>query len=139
MVTKEICNLANEIFRVDPKILHLGLIDLEGHVLLDQSTGTPEPIEPGQDRIMFYYQVGLSRSRREQFNDVHGKTTYVHIMRGKMQQLVLYLPMITVYLTLERTTSPDNVKEIADKIRNIGGEAITVAIKSHIFYSSNQD
>ena len=50
VIIKEISNLANEIFRVDPKILHLGLIDLEGHVLLDQSTSTPEPIEPGQDR-----------------------------------------------------------------------------------------
>lgn len=85
MISKEVRTLASEILKTDPQIIHLGLIDLEGHVLLDQSSASSDPIEPDTDRILFYYQVGLRRSRREHFNDVYGKMDYIHILREKMQ------------------------------------------------------
>ena len=119
MVSQEIRKVASEIFKLDPQIIHLGLIDLEGHVLIDQSSMSSEPLEPDKDRMMFYYQVGLRRSRREHFNDTYGLTQYVHIVREKMQQLILYLPMITVYLTLDKDLSPERISQIAKKVQNI--------------------
>jgi len=136
MVTKEINNLADEIFSIDPTIVHLALIDLEGQVLLEHSTGTKIAQKTDTERIMFYYQVGLRRSRREHFNDSYGETTYVHIVREKMHQLILYLSMLTVYLTLNKSATPDEIKKIAEKIRKIDQETITVAIKSHMFSDS---
>ncbi|MGI0003220.1 MAG: hypothetical protein ACRD92_06180 [Nitrosopumilaceae archaeon] len=133
MVSAEIRELARNIFKVDPNIIHLGLIDLEGHVLLDQSSSASEPMEPDEDRIMFYYQVGLRRSRREHFNEAYGHTTYIHIQREKIQQLVLYLPMLTVYLTIEKDVTPDGIAKIAGKIRNIDEEVLSKAVKS-LFY-----
>ena len=65
-------------------IQHIGLIDLEGHPLTDQSSASSVANEPDEDRIMFYYQVGLRRGRREYFNDVYGMTDYIHIIREKM-------------------------------------------------------
>ncbi|MGI0003792.1 MAG: hypothetical protein ACREAX_00700, partial [Candidatus Nitrosotenuis sp.] len=119
MASKEIRDLASVIFRTSAQIVHLGLIDLEGHVLLDQSSASTEPMEPDKDRMMFYYQVGLRRSRREHFNDVYGPTQYVHVIRTNMQQLVIYLPMITIYLTIDESTKPDEVATLAKKIQNI--------------------
>ena len=130
MVSAEIRELARNIFKVDPSIIHLGLIDLEGHVLLDQSSSASEPMEPDEDRIMFYYQVGLRRSRREHFNETYGHTAYIHIQREKIQQLVLYLPMFTVYLTIEKNVNPDGIAKIAEKIRNIDEEVLRKAVKS---------
>jgi len=57
LVSQEVEKLADEIFKVDPKIVHVGLIDLEGHILLDQSAAASKPTEPDTDRIMFYYQT----------------------------------------------------------------------------------
>lgn len=133
MVSQEIRKLASEIFKTDPQIVHLGLIDLEGHVLIDQASLAPEPYEPDKDRMMFYLQVGLRRSRREHFNEAYGLTQYVHIVREKMQQLILYMPMITVYLTLDKDLTPDRIAQVAKKIQNIDKQIVENAITSSVF------
>lgn len=133
MVSTEIRELARQIFKIHPHIEHLGLIDLEGHVLLDQSSSAPEPTEPDEQRMMFYYQVGLRRSRREHFNQFYGQTNYIHIVREKMQQLVLYLPMITIYLTVDKTVNPDGIAKIAEKTHELDMDLVNEAIRS-IFY-----
>jgi hypothetical protein len=133
LVSKEVEELAVQIFDADPKIVHQGIIDLEGHVLLDQSSSASEPMEPDPDRIKFYNQLGLRRNSREHFDDVYGKTEYVHIIRENMQQMILYLPMITIYLTLEKSITPEEVKVTAQKIKFIDKEIITNAIRSQIF------
>ena len=128
--SKEVKQLAAEIFNADQNIVHQGIIDLEGHVLLDQSSSASEPMEPDPDRIKFYNQIGLRRINREYFDDSYGKTEYVHIIRENMQQLILYLPMITIYLTLEKSITPEEVKAAALKIKFIGNEFITNEINS---------
>ena len=130
MVSSEIGKLADEVFKVDPKIQHLGLIDLEGHILLDQSAGAKSPNEPNTDRIMFYYQVGLRRSRREHFNDVYGETDYIHIVRKKMQQMMLYLPMLTIYLTIDQSSTCEDVKQISNRIQEINKNLVEQAVTS---------
>ena len=130
VVSQEIETLADEVFKVDPKIQHLGLIDLEGHIMLDQSTGSKEPNKPNTDRIMFYYQVGLRRSRREHFNDAYGETTYIHIVRKKMQQMILYLPMLTIYLTIDQSSTPKDVVQISERISNMDKTIVEKAVTS---------
>ncbi len=132
-IAKEIKELASAIFKTAPQIVHLGLIDLEGHVLLDQSSASPEPMEPDKDRMMFYYQVGLRRSRREHFNNAYGLTQYVHVVRENMQQLIIYLPMLTIYLTVDGATKPDEIATIAKKVQNINKDTLEKAVKS-LFY-----
>lgn len=138
MVSQEIRRLASEIFKTDSQIVHLGLIDLEGHVLIDQSSLSSEPYEPDKDRMMFYYQVGLRRSRREHFNQAYGLTQYIHIVREKMQQLILYLPMITVYLTLDKDLSPDRIAQIAKKVQNIDKQIVDDATNSLFFINKTK-
>ena len=128
--SKEIEQLASEVFKADPKIVHQGLIDLEGNVLLDQSSAASKPMEPDPDRIKFYKQINLRRGTREHFDDAYGKTDYVHITREKMQQMILYLPMITIYLTFEKSITPEEVKVAAQKIKFIDNDLIANAIKS---------
>jgi len=128
--SKEVKQLAVEIFNADQNIVHQGIIDLEGHVLLDQSSSATEPMEPDPDRIKFYNQISQRRINREYFDDSYGKTEYVHIIRENMQQMILYLPMITIYLTLEKSITPEEVKAAALKIKFIGNEFITNAINS---------
>ena len=130
LASNEVKQLAAEIFNADQNIVHQGIIDLEGHVLLDQSSSASEPMEPDPDRIKFYNQISLRRNSREYFDDAYGKTEYVHIIRENMQQMILYLPMITIYLTLEKSITPEEVKAAALKIKFIGNKFITNAINS---------
>ena len=124
MASKETEQLAAEIFNADPQIVHLGLIDLEGNVLLDQSSAASAPMEPDPDRIEFYHQLDARRSAREHFDEAYGKTDYIHITREKMQQVILYLPKITVYLTLEKSMTPEEVKAAAQKIKFIENDVM---------------
>lgn len=133
MVTKEMKDLIHEIFSSNPRIQRAAIIDLEGNVLIDQLSDSPNPLEINDKLIMFYYQIGLRRSRREYFNDEYGPVSYVHIIREKMQQMTLYLPMITVYLTIDKEVSPDDASQIAIKIKDLNKDLISSALKSHLF------
>ncbi len=130
MVSKEIEQLSAEIFNVDSKIIHMGLIDLDGNILLDQSSVASKPTESDPDRIKFYSQLNLRRNAREHFDDAYGKTDYVHIIREKMQQAIVYLPMVTIYLTLEKSITPEEVKIITQKIKFIDNEFFINAVKT---------
>jgi hypothetical protein len=133
MTTNEIRELAEHIFEIHSGIEHLGLIDLEGHVVLDQSAQSSSPNDPEGDRILFYYQVSSRRNRREHFDDVYGKTTYIHIMREKMQQLMIYIPMFTVYLTVSHEVNQDKIAIISQRIHNIDHEITDKAAKSLLY------
>ena len=124
LVSEEIKQLAYEIFNADPNITHQGIIDLEGNLLLDQSAAASEPTEPDPDRIAFYKQLSLRRSTREHFDDAYGKTEYIHIVRENMQQMILYLPKITIYLTLEKSITPDEAKAAALKIKLTSSKSV---------------
>ena len=119
---------AKEIFNADPQIVHLGLVDLEGSVLLDQSSAANSPTEPDSDRREFYNQLAMRRSTREHFDEAYGKTDYIHIIREKMQQVILYLPEVTVYLTLEKSMTPDEVKVTAQKIKFLDNDIMNSGI-----------
>ena len=114
--------LAKEIFNADSQIAHLGLIDLQGNVLIDQSAAASGPSEPDPERKSFYSQLSSRRNGREHLDEAYGKTDYIHITRERMQQMILYLPKITVYLTLEKSMTPEEVKVIAQKIKFLGNE-----------------
>jgi len=124
LVSEEIKQLAAEIFNADPNITHQGIIDLEGNLLIDQSAAASEPTEPDPDRIAFYKQLSVRRNTRKHLDDAYGKTEYIHIVRENMQQMILYLPKITIYLTLEKSITPDEAKAAALKIRLTSSQSV---------------
>jgi len=85
-------------------------------------------MEPDPDRIAFYNQLGLRRNTREHFDEAYGKTDYIHITREKMQQMILYLPTITIYLTLEKSMIPEEVKVTAQKIKLLDSDIMKTGI-----------
>ena len=87
MSSEEHERFAKGVFNADPQIVHLGLVDLEGKVLIDQSSAANSPGEPDSDRIEFYKRLAVRRSTREHFDDAYGKTDYIHIIREKMQHI----------------------------------------------------
>ena len=117
MTSIEPKQLAKEIFDSDQQIVHLGMVDLKGNVLLDQSSAASAPSEPDPGRKEYYGIVAERRNTREHFDEAYGKTDYIHVIREKMQQMILYLPEITVYLTLEKSMTPEEVKVVAQKIK----------------------
>ena len=53
MTTEETTRLASEIFNADPQIVHLGILDMEGNVLLDQSSAASFPSNLTESSLNF--------------------------------------------------------------------------------------
>ena len=110
-----------------------------------RSYSTPGDVDTtrtGSLTFITRYDKGLSTiinplnkdARREHFHDVYGMTEHVHITREKMQQLILYLPMLTVYLILNRSMNLDGVAQLADKLRNLYLKLVSDAIQSTFYF-----
>jgi len=87
-------------------------------------------MEPDPKRVEYYHQLDVRRHTREHFDQFYGKTDYIHIIREKIQQLILYLPKLTIYLTLEKSATPEESKTIAQKIKFLDSEIMNSGILS---------
>ena len=81
--SKNFDEVSKEIFKLDSNIKYFALIDLEGQVIVENSNTPVSFVEADAERIMFYHQIGTRRSKREDFDDICGEVSYVHIQRKK--------------------------------------------------------
>ena len=81
-------------------------------------------VETDADRIMFYHQIGTRRTKREDFDDVFGETSYIHIQRKKIQQLIVYLPATTIYLMIDNKAKPNKMINLVHELQNIDTQTL---------------
>lgn len=80
--------------------------------------------------------MGTRRSKREGFDDICGETSYVHIQRKKIQQLVVYLPLITIYLMINNKVQPNELASIANKVQKIDKEKLNRVLNSILMHGN---
>ncbi|MFQ5573158.1 MAG: hypothetical protein ACE5EJ_02790, partial [Nitrosopumilaceae archaeon] len=68
--SKKFDEFSNEIFQLDDSIKYFALIDLEGHILVENSKDSTSFVDTDAEKILFYHQIGTRRSKREDFDDV---------------------------------------------------------------------
>ena len=134
--SKKIQSLSKEIFQLDASIKYFALIDLEGHVLVEDSIDSTQFVETDAEKILYYHQLGTRRSKREDFDDVCGETSYVHIKRKKIQQLVVYLPLITIYLMIDNHVRPNELAILASKVQKIDKEKLNSVLNNILVHGS---
>ena len=122
--SKKFENFSKEIFKLNINIKYFALIDLEGHIIMENSKSSMSFVETDADRIMFYHQIGTRRTKREDFDDVFGETSYIHIQRKKIQQLIVYLPATTIYLMIDNKTKPDKMINLVHGLQNMDTQTL---------------
>ena len=122
--SKKFEGFSKEIFKLNVNIKYFALIDLEGHIIAENSKSSMSFVETDADRIMFYHQIGTRRTKREDFDDVFGETSYIHIQRKKIQQLIVYLPATTIYLMIDNKTKPDKMINLVHGLQNIDTQTL---------------
>ncbi len=132
--SKKFEQLSEEIFQIDNNIKYFALIDLEGHILVENSKDSTSFVETDAEKILFYHQMGTRRSKREDFDDICGETSYVHIQRKKIQQLVVYLPLVTIYLMIDNKVQPSELAVIAKNVQKINKEKLNRALNSILMH-----
>ncbi len=132
--SKKFEQLSEEIFQIDSNIKYFALIDLEGHILVENSKDSTSFVETDAEKILFYHQMGTRRSKREDYDDICGETSYVHIQRKKIQQLVVYLPLVTIYLMIDNKVQPSELAVIAKNVQKINKEKLNRALNSILMH-----
>ncbi len=122
--SKKFEDFSKEIFKLNVNIKYFALIDLEGRIIAENSKSSMSFVETDADRIMFYHQIGTRRTKREDFDDVFGETSYIHIQRKKIQQLIVYLPATTIYLMIDNKTKPDKMINLVHGLQNIDTQTL---------------
>ena len=132
--SKKFEQLSEEIFQIDNNIKYFALIDLEGHILVENSKDSTSFVETDAEKILFYHQMGTRRSKREDYDDICGETSYVHIQRKKIQQLVVYLPLVTIYLMIDNKVQPSELAVIAKNVQKINKEKLNHLLNSILMH-----
>lgn len=122
--SKKFEDFSKEIFKLNVNIKYFALIDLEGHIIAENSKSSMSFVETDADRIMFYHQIGTRRTKREDFDDVFGETSYIHIQRKKIQQLIVYLPATTIYLMIDNKAKPNKMINLVHELQNIDTQTL---------------
>ncbi len=136
MGSKNFDEFSKEIFKLDSNIKYFALIDLEGQVMVENSN-TPIPfVEADAERIMFYHQIGTRRSKREDFDDIYGEASYVHIQRKKIQQLIVYLHSATIYLMIDNKSKPNELIKIIHRLQKIDKEKLDKVLNSILVHEN---
>ena len=134
--SKKFEQLSEEIFQIDNNIKYFALIDLEGHILVENSKDSTSFVETDAEKILFYHQMGTRRSKREDFDDICGETSYVHIQRKKIQQLVVYLPLVTIYLMIDNKVQPNELAAMAKNVQKIDKEKLNHVLNSILMHGN---
>ncbi|KKK47027.1 hypothetical protein LCGC14_3159340 [marine sediment metagenome] len=134
--SKKFEQLSEEIFQINNNIKYFALIDLEGHILVENSKDSTSFVETDAEKILFYHQMGTRRSKREDYDDICGETSYVHIQRKKNQQLVVYLPLVTLYLMIDNKVQPSELAVIAKNIQKINKEKLNHVLNSILMHGN---
>lgn len=134
--SKKFDEFSNEIFKLDDNIKYFALIDLEGHILVENSKDSTSFVDTDAEKILFYHQIGTRRSKREDFDDVCGETTYVHIQRKKIQQLIVYLPLVTIYLMVDNKVQPNELAGMAEHVQKIDKEKLNQVLNSILMHGN---
>jgi len=136
IASKKFEQLSEEIFQIDNNIKFFALIDLEGHILVENSKDSISFVETDAEKILFYHQMGTRRSKREDFDDICGETSYVHIQRKKIQQLVVYLPLVTIYLMIDNKVQPNELAAMAKNVQKIDKEKLNHVLNSILMHGN---
>jgi len=134
--SKKFEQLSEEIFQINNNIKYFALIDLEGHILVENSKNSTSFVETDAEKILFYHQMGTRRSKREDFDDICGETSYVHIQRKKIQQLVVYLPLVTIYLMIDNKVQPNELAAMAKNVQKIDKEKLNHVLNSILMHGN---
>ena len=112
-------DLINSIARNTKKnILTGGLRKLSNATLEARKEGKSS-LESQKQQEHFCRQVSLRRGMRQEFDRSLGKVNYIHIERKNVTQIVVYIPLKTIFVTVEPELSMIKKLQVVNRIKRI--------------------
>ena len=113
--------LVDEILQATQCLRAVGIIDNNKNTLSSKIAKGKVSLVTNAEEEKFAVDLQAIQKIYDEFNGKLGRTTFSHIIREKVQQLIFHVDNITVYATCEsevdHNTIVDISKQIADIIR----------------------
>ena len=111
--------IAEKILSLHKKTRFVAIIDLKGNIVEGIMKEGKTSLESQKQQEHFCRQVALRRKMRQEFDMSLGKVSYVHIERKNVTQIVVYIPLKTIFVTVEPKLSMVKKLEIVNRIKRI--------------------
>ena len=111
--------IAEKILSLHKKMRFIAIIDLKGNIVEGIMKEGKTSLESQKQQEHFCQQVSLRRGMRQEFDRSLGKVSYVHIERKNVTQIVVYIPLKTIFVTVEPKLSMAKKLEIVKKIKQV--------------------
>jgi len=111
--------IAEKILSLNKKMRFVAIIDLKGNIVEGIMKEGKTSLESQKQQEHFCQQVALRREMRQEFDSSLGKVSYVHIERKNVTQIVVYIPLKTIFVTVEPKLSMAKKLEIVKKIKQV--------------------
>ena len=111
--------IAEKILSLHKKMRFIAIIDLKGNIVEGIMKEGKTSLESQKQQEHFCRQVSLRRGMRQEFDRSLGKVNYIHIERKNVTQIVVYIPLKTIFVTVEPKLSMAKKLEIVKKIKQV--------------------
>ena len=111
--------IAEKILSLDKKTRFVAIIDLKGNIIEGIMKEGKSSLESQKQQEHFCRQVSLRRGMRQEFDRSLGKVNYIHIERKNVTQIVVYIPLKTIFVTVEPELSMAKKLQIVNRIKRI--------------------
>ena len=97
----------------------IAIIDLKGNIVEGIMKEGKTSLESQKQQEHFCQQVALRREMRQEFDRSLGKVNYIHIERKNVTQIVVYIPLKTIFVTVEPELSMIKKLQVVNRIKRI--------------------
>ena len=111
--------IAEKILSLDKKTRFVAIIDLKGNIVEGIMKEGKSSLESQKQQEHFCRQVSLRRGVRQEFDRSLGQVNYIHIERKNVTQIVVYIPLKTIFVTVEPELSMTKKLQIVNRIKRI--------------------
>ena len=111
--------IAEKILSLDKKTRFVAIIDLKGNIIEGIMKEGKSSLESQKQQEHFCRQVSLRRGMRQEFDRSLGQVNYIHIERKNVTQIVVYIPLKTIFVTVEPELSMTKKLQIVNRIKRI--------------------
>ena len=117
--TRMLENMLTEVLAVDNDMRHVAIADYNGKIIIEKMKDGKINLKTKEDEQRYVFQLCQMKGMYDTMNESLGEANFTYTTRRNVRQFVFYLPKNIVYLTCEKSVSPNRIFEIATDIYSI--------------------
>lgn len=109
----------DEILAIDSMIRFVGIVDCKKDTLMSKMNKSKRSLLTPMEEEKFALNLEKIRNTHQQFDTLLGQTTFIHVMKEKIQLLIYYVGDLIIYTSCEPYSDMQKIFRISSKIERV--------------------